>query len=111
MEMRIHLPCRFQQKYYVSALTLWFTGVSQPNLFFDRSANHPGLALPFCKPQGETHQGHPTMQMLQGLWLASGEQRNWFAGQITTVRNDTHPVVVFATYRRHFVQALMLFNS
>ena len=42
-----------------------------PNLFFDSSANHPDLALPFCKPQAETHQGHPTKQMLQGLWLAS----------------------------------------
>lgn len=41
------------------------------NLFFDSSANHPGLVLPFCKPQGETHLGHPNKQMLHGVRLAS----------------------------------------
>jgi hypothetical protein len=41
--------------------------LSASNWFFDSSANHPGLALPFCKPQGEKHQAHPSKLMLQGL--------------------------------------------
>ena len=76
-------------------LLIWSLLTATSNLFFDSSANHLDLALPFCKPQGETPQGHPIKQMLQGLQLASLEPFRWFAGQRTTVRYDTHAVVVF----------------